>query len=319
MAVAQGTGRRLDPYALGERPRAAGWDASRDRVVQSRVDDSQLDNEAPKKTIRHRRAFLKLRAVVLVVVMASTLFLVATGANAAGLGQCRPFTSAQEHQGGYEPAVHPGAYGAVAVIRAREVDLCDNPVLVNDNWDSGSTVYVMLTNYSAQAPGWYQTGWVKYPGYRSGSCSVHYTQYLFEDFQSGPGTTFTTIGNCVVGGTEYRYKLRIDGNDTRSFARRVSDDVIVWESPRDPEGIEFEAQDAEYSAEVFNNADVSGGNTSNRSWARELAWWNVNDVKVNAVIQGGSGGHRFCQRCGSEGPYNTDWLSSDYFEVWTNG
>lgn len=257
--------------------------------------------------------------LLLATALAVLQFLVPTPTRAVDLGECRTYTSLHEHQGGYETAVHPGAYGAVAVIRAREVDLCDNPVLIDGNWDSGSTVYVMLTNYSDTVPGWYQTGWAKYPGYRSGSCAVHYTQYLYEDFQSGPGTTFTTIGNCVDGGTEYRYKLRVDGNDTRSFARRVSDDVIVWESPRDPEGIEFEAQDAEYSAEVFNNADVSGGNTSNRSWARELAWWNVNDIKVNADIPGGPGGHRFCQRCGSDGPYDTNWIQSDYFEVWTDG
>lgn len=239
----------------------------------------------------------------------------------ADLGACAAFDGNQPHQGGSEPAVTSTSRGVFGIIRTRLPDLCNPPIPINPfngSLDSGSTVYVMVTNYGDGVPNWYQIGYNRVPG---DTCSHAYMQWL-----PSSGTGVYSVGPCLTAGIKYRYgakKLQDDlGFYWNSYILKDADGTLFWDAPGDPESLGFTAADAEYSAEVINENDQSGGGNLTRATLENAVWY---DGNLNIVYSDIPAADRFCQLCNPSsdgfpvGPFNTRWLTNRSFEVWTDG
>lgn len=179
-------------------------------------------------------------------------------------------------------------------------------------------MYIMITNYGDGVSAWYQMGYLRHPG---DTCSHAYTQWL----PTG-GTASTQIGPCVSVGVKYRYGIKKYQDDLgfywNSYMLRDSDGTLFWDAPGDPESLGFTAADAEYSSEVVNEHDQSGGGNATRAALENAVWYDSNFNIVYADIPSSD---RFCQGCNPSqnpfpvGPYNTNWLTNKSFQVWTDG
>jgi hypothetical protein len=261
-----------------------------------------------------------LRCFIVTVLCSVASGLVPSRAN-ADLGTCSAFDGNQPHQGGAETAVTSSTRGVFGIITTRLPDLCNAPIPINPisgSLDSGSTVYVMITNYSDGIPNWYQMGYNRVPG---DSCSHAYMQWL-----PSSGTGVYAVGPCVTAGVKYRYGMKKYQDDLgyywNSYVLKDADGILFWDSPGDPVSLGFTAAAAEYSAEVINERDQTGGGNAARGLLENAVWY---DANLNIVYADIPAADRFCQNCNPStngfpvGPYNTRWLTNKTFEVWTDG
>jgi hypothetical protein len=103
----------------------------------------------------------------------------------------------------------------------------------------------------------------------------------------------------------------------RAFALKEDNQVLMYDALGDPSGasVGFTIEDAEYSSEVINEHDQSGGGNASRGKLESLYYF---DAALNAVPADIPSADRFCQLCGAAGPYNTNWLTNRAFEAWTD-
>jgi hypothetical protein len=89
-----------------------------------------------------------------------------------------------------------------------------------------------------------------------------------------------------------------------------------WDAPA-PTSLGFTIDDSQYSYEVLNEADQSGGGNLSRGKLESAYWKNSSDVWVAADMPPVD---RLCGYCaGTNGHYNSNWLTNRAFEVWTDG
>ena len=261
-------------------------------------------------------------------VIGSVLLLVVAGLAApapasADLGNCYPYDGLQPHQGGAEHDVSSSSRGVYGLITLRFPDLCNTPQKDPfGSWDTASTVYVMVTNYGNQGAygRWYQVGHVRQKG---NGCAYHYMQY-----NPGDGSPIVTdLGPCATpNGTKYRYYIQKLSDDLGFFwDSRVlydSNGALAYAFNGDPSSLAWTTEDGEYSSEVINEHDQSGGGNLTRAKLENAGYYNSSLTLVNADIPATD---RFCQLCNPStngfpvGPYNTNWTNTRSFEIWTDG
>lgn len=257
-----------------------------------------------------------MKRLVLTAFLASLFTVVQPMPARADLGNCTFNDGYQPHQGGAEPAVTSSARGIFGIITVRLPDLCNSP---SDPQDSGSTVYVMLTNYSLGGTVWFQIGYRRLAG---NGCAHLYTQRL--DMQGV--LTDVDAGFCGGAGVKKRFVIKKLQDDVgfywQSYVLQDSDGTMFWDAPGDPTALGFSIGDGEYSSEVINEADQSGGGNASRAKLENAVWY---DSNLNIVYADIPSGDRHCQRCNPStdgfpvGPYNTNWLTNRSFEIWTDG
>jgi hypothetical protein len=189
----------------------------------------------------------------------------------------------------------------------------------------------MLTNYADfyTADGikvwnpWYQIGIAKQPGQ---NCPHYYMQRwepaFGADANGNPVPLTDWSANCSPNGQKFRLRIQKLQDDLgfywRSYVLKEADLSLAFEADGDPSGasIGFTIADAEYSAEVIDEGDQSGGGNATRGKLESLYWFDANLAAIPAAIPAAD---RFCQLCGGAGPYNTNWLTDRAFEDWTDG
>ncbi|HLE89284.1 MAG TPA: hypothetical protein VI733_04450 [Candidatus Limnocylindria bacterium] len=142
-------------------------------------------------------------------------------------------------------------------------------------------------------------------------------------YNPGTGGSITTdySTSCSASITWYRFTIRHEDATPddywSSYVKLDSNGSTQWSAPSDPTSLAWSPDDAEISSEVFNDArDQSGGGNSSRLTFDAGYWWQSDFTVVNLNMQGAE---RFCQLCGGSGPYNTNWIDGNTFEVWTDG
>lgn len=255
----------------------------------------------------HRR----IRPFAMAACLAVAAVLQFAGVASADLGDCVDIDGFQPHQGGNEHDPPSTARGVSGVITVRTPDLCNNPT-DPELFDSASTAYVMLNNLGDGVLDWYQVGYVRRA--IDASCS----RRIYSQRRTAAGQNFEVYGPCATAGVKYRFRIEreTDGFDIwwRTYVLVESTQAVFWEGPQ-PAALGFTIEDTQYSSEVFNEHDQSGGGNLSRLKIESAYWKNSTNVWVPANIPAGA--DRLCDLCPT--PYNSNWLTNRAFEVWTDG
>jgi hypothetical protein len=126
--------------------------------------------------------------------------------------------------------------------------------------------------------------------------------------------------SCASSGTWYTLALRHEYVGPywtwESYVLTSDNCCYVWQSPWDPQNLQYTPEDGEFSSEVINPHDQSGGSNNYPSYLDAAYWW---DSSYNARYTNWQGSERFCQLCGTEGPFNASYLDGNTVRLWTDG
>jgi hypothetical protein len=246
---------------------------------------------------------LRLASEALVVAILVTLIHPAPAA--ADLGNCDGALTYQ-FVGGEEDQVPADTRGVQARVYLKNPDLCNGPA---NGADSTSTSWVMLAHDVAQE--YYQIGTIR-PF--DASCLVAVMQY-----NPHTGPTVTSLGTkCFATATWYRYVIvkKIGSATWESYILWDSDGTFRYNTPNDPNTLDFTVGVGQFAAETHDPHDQIGGNNASRL-TFDLMRWRSADYAGHSVDF--SIIEQFCDLCGFAGPYNVNHVDADTQEIWTDG
>lgn len=257
------------------------------------------------------------RRISAALIACATLVVSTAGPAYADLGNCVKPPDHHPHQGAFESDVPSTTKGIVARVMVRSPDLCDTP----DVYDSGSAVYIMLTNYAFINQTGTQVLWQI--GYRKNgpSCTRWFMQYLGAQGQVVDKPSPSCAANGVWHTLVMRRSPYQGGYAWQSYVLDSTNSYYVWSAPNDPTNLSFPPEDGEFMSEVANPTDQSGGSNNYPAYLDNAYWW---DSGYSIHYTNFQASEKRCDRCGTpwpapNGPYNTSYPDNSTIRIWTDG